>query len=139
EQHRDVDPVHPANRSWVLVFQAVHGVGPPRSRPLSRGLDRPALRYSYFLSPCILSPPILSLAILSVAILSPPILSVAILSVAILSALLLSLLEVDESPQPTTAKPRPIPTTSTTITDQILRMLRLLFSISVVMTCLRSP
>src|SRR5262249_50058360 len=96
----------------------------------------PRFRYFYFLSPCILSPlilsvPILSPLILSVPILSPPILSVAILSppilsVAILSAPFFSLPEVDESPQPTTASPNPKLTTSTAITDPILRMMLLL-------------
>src|SRR5262249_17488871 len=75
----------------------------------------------------ILSPPILSPPILSPLILSPPILSPPILSPPILSPPILSLPGVVGDPQPTTASPKPKPTTATAITCQILRMLRLLW------------
>src|SRR5262245_51422675 len=79
---------------------------------------------SPILSPPILSPPILSPLILSPPILSPPILSPLILSPPILSPPILSLPAVVAEPQPTTARPKPKPTTATVITCPILRMLR---------------
>src|SRR6516162_7259521 len=92
-QHGDVDPVHPANRSWVFEFQAVHPVDPPRSRPLSRAGTAPRFCCCYFLSPCILSP-----CIFSPPILSPPILSPCILSPCIVAPCILSLPVVVDEP-----------------------------------------
>src|SRR5262249_21349992 len=98
--------------------QAVHGYLPHGpGRPAAAGAN---LFPHYFLS---FVPPF----ILSVLILSPP----------ILSPLILSVVGVVDEPQPTIARPKPRPTTTTAITCPILRMFRLLCLSPREMTCLR--
>src|SRR5262249_10814662 len=131
-QHRDVDPVHPANGPWVLRLQAIHDFHLRGSRiPQRLGMASSCYFLSSILLPilspilsCILSPILSPILLPILSCILSPILSVIIFS-CILSLPILSFSSVGDEAQPTLARPKPRPTTVTAITCQILRMMRI--------------